>query len=120
MFSPVALQRSKIVAITQLREQILEDSPIANAGGATIGAAQMIFQVLLDPVVVEQSVVNIDQENDRRGGRHSELRRRSSSRAGPRSPDGTTIHRPQPRKFNPLDPNRFQKAKRTMHRCLRL
>ena len=30
----------------------------------------MIFQILLDPVVVEQGIVNIDQENDRLRARH--------------------------------------------------
>ena len=34
----------------------------------------MIFQVLLDSIVVEQRVVDVDQENDRMRGRHSELR----------------------------------------------
>jgi hypothetical protein len=33
VFDPVALEGSEIVAITQLREQILQDPPIALSGG---------------------------------------------------------------------------------------
>jgi hypothetical protein len=39
---------------------VLQDSPVANAGGTAIGAAKMILQVLLDLVVVEQRVIKID------------------------------------------------------------
>src|SRR4029077_15438542 len=74
MFSPVALQRSKIIAITQLREQVLQDSPVALTGGTAIGVLKMLLEVLLDPVVVEQGVVNINKENKGMRGRHSELR----------------------------------------------
>ena len=74
MFSPVALQRSKIVAITELCVQVLQDSSVAFTGGATVGLLKMILEVALDPVVVEQSVVNINKDNKGMRGRHSELR----------------------------------------------
>src|SRR5215510_15819277 len=54
VFDPVALERSDIVAIAQLCEQILQDFPIALAGGEAKGALEMVLQVLLDPVIVEQ------------------------------------------------------------------
>ena len=33
MFEPVALQRSKIIATAEFREQVLKDFPVAFAGG---------------------------------------------------------------------------------------
>jgi hypothetical protein len=52
MFRPVALQRSKIVAITELCEQVLQDSPVAFTSGAAVGLLKMILEVVLDPVIV--------------------------------------------------------------------
>ena len=74
MFDAVALEGSDIVAIAEFREQIVQDSPIAIAGGASIGPLEMVLQVLLDSVVVEQRIVDIDQEDDRIKPCHSELR----------------------------------------------
>src|SRR5580704_3434632 len=74
MFSPVALQSSKIVAITQLYEQVLQDSPVAFTGGSAIGVLKMVLEVLLDSVVVEQGIVNINKENNGIRRRHPELR----------------------------------------------
>jgi hypothetical protein len=74
VFGPVTLQRSKIVAITELCEQVLQDSPVAFAGRATVGVLKVIFEVTLDPVVVDQGVVNINKENKGIRGRHSGLR----------------------------------------------
>jgi len=44
---------SDIVAIAELREQILQNPPIALAGGEAKSALEMVLQVLLDSVVVE-------------------------------------------------------------------
>src|SRR5215831_12823238 len=70
---PVALESSDIVAIAQLREQILKDPPITLAGGDAKGALEMVLEVLLYRVVVEQRVVDIDEEDERIGGPHVAL-----------------------------------------------
>jgi hypothetical protein len=54
----------------------------------------MIFQILLDSVVVEQDIVNIDQENDRMEARHLELQRRPCARI--RSPTAHFVESPEP------------------------
>src|SRR5579884_4152232 len=71
MFDPVTLEGSDIVAIAQLREQILEDPPVALAGGAAKDALQMVLQILLYPIVVEQRIVHINEEDDRVRKRHA-------------------------------------------------
>ena len=74
MLDAKALQGSEIVAVAEFREQILQDSPIAIAGVASVGAFEMILQILLYAVVVEQRIVDVDQEDDRIKPCHSELR----------------------------------------------
>ena len=69
----VALEGAEIVAIAQLREQILQDPPIAIARGDAIGPLEMVLQVLLDAVVVEQRVVDVDEEDDRMRQCHAAL-----------------------------------------------
>jgi hypothetical protein len=64
VLGPVALESAEIVAITQLREQILQDPPIPVAGGDSEGALEVILKVLLDRVIVEQCVVDIDEEDE--------------------------------------------------------
>jgi len=59
------LESADIVAVAQLRHQILQDPPIAIARGDAISPLEMILQVLLDPVVVDQRVVYIDKKDDR-------------------------------------------------------
>src|SRR5215831_3244515 len=73
MFDTEALEGADIVAIAQLGEQILQDSPIAGAGSDPIGLIEMVLQVLLDPVIVEQCVVDIDEEDDRMRQCHAAL-----------------------------------------------
>src|SRR5262249_6083734 len=73
MFDAEALEGADIVAIAQLGEQILQDSPIAGAGSDPIGPIEMVLQVLLDPVIVEQCVVDIDEEDDRMRQCHAAL-----------------------------------------------
>ena len=77
MLGAKALQGSEIVAVAEFGEQILQDLPIAIAGVASVGAFEMILQILLYAVVVEQRVVDIDQEDDRIKPCHSELRQPS-------------------------------------------
>ena len=65
MLAPIPLQRTEVVAIAELGEKVFQDAPVAVASDAAIRTLEMIFQVLLNPVVVEQRVVDVDQENDR-------------------------------------------------------
>ena len=65
MLDAKALQRSQIVAIAEFPKKVLQDSPIAIAGVTSVGAFEMVFQILLYAVVVEQRVVDVDQEDDR-------------------------------------------------------
>ena len=67
----VALEGSDIVAITQLREEVLQDCPIALAAGDTKETLKMVLKVLLNPVVVEQRVVHVDEEDDWMSWHHS-------------------------------------------------
>ena len=65
MLGAKALQCSEIVAVAEFREQVFQDSPIAIARITSVGAFEMVFQVLLYPVVIEQRVVDVEQEDDR-------------------------------------------------------
>jgi hypothetical protein len=67
------LKGADVVAIAQLREQILQNPPIAFASRETIGALEMVFQILLDPVIVDQRVVHVDEEDDRMRWCHAAL-----------------------------------------------
>src|SRR5690242_1566225 len=80
MFVTVALQRSEIVAIPKLREQIVENSPVALASSAAVGSLDMVLEVLLDGVVVQERIVDIDQKDSRMGRAHKTLRRRGDAR----------------------------------------
>ena len=46
------LQGSEVVAISKLREKVFQDLPVAFAGNVPICTFEMIFQVLMDFVVV--------------------------------------------------------------------
>lgn len=48
MLAPIPLQCSEVVAISELREKVIEDLPVAFASGAAIRTLEMIFQVPLD------------------------------------------------------------------------
>src|SRR6266851_883248 len=73
VFDAIALEGSDIVAIAELHEQILQNPPIALAGGEAKGALEMVLQVLLDPVIMEQRVVYVDEEDDRMTRFHAAL-----------------------------------------------
>src|SRR5262249_5631210 len=59
----IALQRSEVVGVAELAAQLLEDLPIAITARLTELALQMVAQIILHAIVVEQSVVHIQQEN---------------------------------------------------------
>src|SRR5579872_1163705 len=65
MFDAITLEGADVVAIAQLRHQILEDPPITIARSDAVSLLDMILEVVLDPVVVDQRVVDIDEKDDR-------------------------------------------------------
>ena len=65
MLGTKALQSSEIVTVTEFREQVLQDPPIAIAGVASVGVVEMVLQILLDAIVVEQRVIDVEQEDNR-------------------------------------------------------
>src|SRR5215472_13994843 len=64
MFDAVALQRAKIVAVTEFREEGLEYCPVPIATGGTVVALEISLDISLDVVVVEKCIVDIYQEDD--------------------------------------------------------
>src|SRR5215472_12731249 len=63
MFDAIALQRAKVVPVTELHEEGLENCPVPIATGGAVVALEINLDVSLDVVVVEKRVVDIDQED---------------------------------------------------------
>lgn len=61
---PVALQCAQVVGVPELGPQLLEDRPAAPLPLGADLALQMAFQIGGDPVVVEQGVIHVEQEDD--------------------------------------------------------
>jgi len=66
VFQPVALERSQVVGIAQLPAQRLEQRPVALLALGADLLVQELFQVLGDPVVVEERVVDVEEEDEPR------------------------------------------------------
>ena len=66
MLGAVLLQRAQVVGIPELLAQPLEDGPVLLSGLVPDGLVEVAPQVGNDSVVVEERVVDIQQENDRR------------------------------------------------------
>ena len=64
VLDPVALQRAEVIAVAQLRKQLLEDRPVPLPAGDSELTVEVLLKVVLDAVVVEQGVVHIDQKDD--------------------------------------------------------
>src|SRR5215471_5016828 len=64
VFDTVALQRTEIVSIPQLHEQVLENCPVPIARGGTVLALEVGLDIGLDAVVVEKRIIDVDKEND--------------------------------------------------------
>lgn len=60
----IALQRTEIVSIPQLCEQILENGPVPITTSGSVLVLEMGFDIGLDVIVVEKRIVDIDQEDD--------------------------------------------------------
>src|ERR1700757_412189 len=71
MLHAITLEGADIVAKSQLGKKTLENIPIALARLDAEPLVEMVSQILLDPIVVQQRVVDIDEENNRRKQCHS-------------------------------------------------
>src|SRR5512140_783157 len=60
----VALQGAEVIRVTQLGSQLLEDLPIAIPALGPELAREVRAQIVLHPIVVEQRVVAVEQEDD--------------------------------------------------------
>lgn len=60
----IALQRTEIVSIPKLCEQILENGPVPITTSGSVLVLEMGFDIGLDVIVVEKRIVDIDQEDD--------------------------------------------------------
>jgi hypothetical protein len=63
-FATVAFKGSDVVAKAKFDEQLIQNLPIALASGEAEDVFEVVFEVLLDQVVIEQRVVDIDEEHD--------------------------------------------------------
>ena len=72
VFDPITLQSAEIVAISELCKQLFEDHPVTIAARSAEHPFEMKLEVGLDPVVVQQCIIDIDQENDRVWNGHAE------------------------------------------------
>ena len=64
MLDPVALQSAEIIAVAQFGEQLLEDCPVPLAAGNSEFAIEVALDIVLNPVVIQQGIVHVDEKND--------------------------------------------------------
>ena len=70
---PPLLRRTEVIAIAELDEAALLDRPVALACSAPYVEPKMLLEVVADPVVVEQRVVDVDEERNRVTGAHPDI-----------------------------------------------
>jgi hypothetical protein len=58
------LQGAEIIAIAQVGKQLLENRPVALAGGNSELTVEVPLDVVLDAVIVEQRIVHVDEKNN--------------------------------------------------------
>ena len=61
---PVTLQRAEVIGVAELAPQLFENLPIAIAGGGAVGLFEVFAQMRLHPIVVDERVVDVEQEDD--------------------------------------------------------
>lgn len=54
----------QIIRISELTGERLEDGPVPIAGSCAVGLFQMLTQIDLDPIIVEERVVDVKQEDN--------------------------------------------------------
>src|SRR5437763_12143182 len=70
VFDPIALQGTEVIPVAQIGHQLFENCPIAVAARRSELAFEMALEIGLDVIVVEQSVVDIDEEHGLVRGYH--------------------------------------------------
>ena len=63
VFDSVPLQRAEIICVAQLTAQLLEDRPVTLCLFGADLRFQMLPQVSRDPVIVEQRIIHIKEED---------------------------------------------------------
>src|SRR5438270_1783791 len=69
----VALERAEVIGVAKLGPELFEDLPVALLALAAEGGLQVAPQILLDPIVVEQGVIDVEQERNVGNNRHRRL-----------------------------------------------
>src|SRR5215469_13390520 len=67
LFDSKALQCAEVIDIAQFAPQSFEDVPVPVTSGSSICVRQMLLEIALHQIVVEKSVVDVEQKYD--GGR---------------------------------------------------
>ena len=70
---PPLLHRPQVVPVAELDEAPFLDRPVALAGLGSVRPGEVLVEVVADPVVVEQRVVDIDEDCDRVTGAHPDI-----------------------------------------------
>jgi hypothetical protein len=64
IFTSVALERAQVVGIAEFSAKLLEEDPVFLSAIRANFAFEMTLEIDNDPIVVEQRIVDIKQEND--------------------------------------------------------
>ena len=63
LFEPQALERAEIVGVANRAPLLLEDLPVARARAIAMRGLQPFSKVVLNPVVVEERIVDVEQKD---------------------------------------------------------
>ena len=63
LLDAITLQRAEIVRVSELAAQLLEDGPVAALALDAERVDQMPLQIVDDAIVVEKSIVDVDEED---------------------------------------------------------
>src|SRR5262245_43265558 len=64
LFDSKALQCAEVIDIAQFAAQFFKDVPVPVTSGGSIGVRQVLLEMALHQIVVEKSVVDVEQEYD--------------------------------------------------------
>ena len=94
LFKPQALQRAEIVHIAQFAPQLVHDFPVTRAGSIAVSGLQPFSKVVPKPVVIEERIVDVEQEDGVSRCIHSDVP--FGERSGFASSPASTIGAPRP------------------------
>src|SRR5271166_1970897 len=64
ILKPVKFERAQIIGVAELAGERFEDRPVPVASRCAIRLLQMFTQISLDAIIVEESVVDVEQEDN--------------------------------------------------------